>query len=132
MPTAVIDRINVLARDQPQLVVFLDREKSEITDSEIEYTPRETLLEVPGVIRDASQIPGVDMTVDMALEVEGNMPDLGTMPNQQAPSLVYTASDMANEINFELAKMVEEVTDTAAPEQSHNQQMIHNQLQRAP
>ena len=42
MPTVVIDCVNELARNQPQLAIFLDCNKSEITDGEIKYTPLET------------------------------------------------------------------------------------------
>ena len=66
MPEAVISRVNTLAADQPHLLTFYDRHKCEIGDADDAPTYPEPAAdyEMPGVIGDNLQIPGVDMDTD--------------------------------------------------------------------
>ncbi len=71
MTQMVIDKVNAMAADQPHLLTFLDRNGMEITDEDDELleTP-ETPHEIPGVIRDAAQITGVDKDAALGEAVE--------------------------------------------------------------
>ena len=68
MPEAVISRVNTLAADQPHLLTFYDRHKCEISDvDDFPAYPEPTkTYEMPGVIGDNVQIPGVEMDTDDA------------------------------------------------------------------
>jgi hypothetical protein len=62
MPQSVIDRVNSMAADQPRIITFLDKHGMEIgveTEPDV-INPPETVYEIPGVVGDIAQIPGVD------------------------------------------------------------------------
>jgi hypothetical protein len=63
MPQSVIDRVNTLAGDQPQLLTFTDRHGNAIGDADVSPQP-EISHKIPGVVEDAVAIPGVDMAVE--------------------------------------------------------------------
>ncbi len=56
MPSPVIDRVNQMAKDQPPLLVFTDKHGNEID-------PADTPQEIPGVITDTYEIPGVETEI---------------------------------------------------------------------
>ncbi len=64
MPEAVISWVNALAADQPQLLTFYDRNKTEISDVDnaaaFPEPTNTTDYKIPGVIGDDAQIPGVE------------------------------------------------------------------------
>jgi len=92
MPQSVIDRVNSIAADQPRIITFLDKHGMEIgveTEPDV-INPAETVYELPGVVGDISQIPGVDTASaieDTAVEdcnkneTDGKMNDLINMPD---------------------------------------------------
>jgi hypothetical protein len=91
MPQSVIDRVNSMAADQPRIITFLDKHGMEI-DVEKEpdvINPPETVYEIPGVVGDFAQIPGVDTAsaikdtavVEDSNETDGKMNDLTNMPD---------------------------------------------------
>ena len=65
-PQAVIDKVNSLARDQPSLITFTDRQGNEIgSNDDDNIIPPElnlqTSYKIPGVVADIAPITGVDM-----------------------------------------------------------------------
>ncbi len=95
MPQSVIDRVNAMAADQPKLITFLDKHGMEIGDAEETINPPESPHEIPGVVGDIAQIPGVDTAIAIedtpAIEennnTDGKMNDLINMPEQVDPPL---------------------------------------------
>ena len=105
MPQSVIDRVNAMASDQPRLITFVDKHGikiGDIGDDTDTINPPETQYEIPGVMGDITQIPGVDTAnaiedtaVDDDNEVtEAKMNDLINIPEQKEPPLV---EDSGNE-----------------------------------
>ena len=95
MPQSVIDRVNAMAKDQPQLITFMDKHGMQFGDDTELITPPETPHEIPGVVGDIAQIPGVDMAIaieDTAVEetkeTNGKMNDLINMPETVDAPLV--------------------------------------------
>ena len=63
MPTGVIERVHMIARDQPSLLTFTDLQGHEIGDTDPIFHHPSTMhdeVDIPGVIRDAVDILGVD------------------------------------------------------------------------
>ena len=64
MTETVIERVNKLAEDQPNLSVFYDRNGNEIGDADAGVDGEDDAdaveYEIPGVVGDDNQIPGVD------------------------------------------------------------------------
>ncbi len=124
MPQAVIDRVNTMAKDQPQLLTFLDRNGEEITDDTDIITPAETHHEIPGVVGDAVQIPGVDTEIaieDTAVEHVDNIienktkNDLNNIPEPVAdeqPPTEFETADTNDQPDFGASDMVETPTTT--------------------
>ena len=78
MPQPVINRVNEFAANQPRLLTFTDRYGNEIGDAEFE-PHSEVSHEIPGVVADAVEIPGVDAAVEnKPSEYDHN--DMLTMP----------------------------------------------------
>ena len=102
MPQSVIDRVNAMAVDQPKLITFLDKHGMEIGDAEEPIHPPETPYEIPGVVRNIAQIPGVDTAIpieDTAVEenydMDGKMNDLINMPKQVDPRRIDEGGNFA-------------------------------------
>ncbi len=67
MLNTVIMRINKLGEGQPKLLIFHDRGGHEIGDMDKNVLPKmgqEVNFDIPGVIGDLLEIPGVDMGCD--------------------------------------------------------------------
>ena len=68
MTETVIERVNKLAEDQPNLLVFYDRNGNEIGDADAGVDGEDDAdaveYEIPGVVGDDNQIQGVDMAND--------------------------------------------------------------------
>jgi hypothetical protein len=80
MPQSVIDRVNSMAADQPRIITFFDKHGMEIgVENEPDViNPPETVYEIPGVVGDIAQIPGVDTASaieDTAVEEDSNEND---------------------------------------------------------
>jgi hypothetical protein len=63
MPENVITRINELAADQPHLLVFTDKHGNDIDQIPDDALNIATPHEIPGVIADAYEIPGVELEI---------------------------------------------------------------------
>jgi hypothetical protein len=123
MPQSVIDRVNTMAKDQPRLLTFLDRNGDEIADNTDIGTNSETAHEIPGVVGDAAQIPGVDMEInieDTAVEHVENIVesekrnDLNNIPEpvvKQLPTEHQTA-DTNDQPDFRVTSTPDEVPIT--------------------
>jgi hypothetical protein len=80
-PASVINCVNELAADQPHLLTFTDCDGNKFTDNDVEENMTKTPHEIPGVIGDTAQIPGVEMEVkDMEVNEELEMNDPTTTP----------------------------------------------------
>ena len=92
MTQSVIDRVNSMAADQPRLLTFLDRTGSEIADdNEPETIQQEITHEIPGVIGNDVQIPGVDAEVmeeTKEIETENDLPNNPTQQTITPPSII--------------------------------------------
>jgi len=103
-PQSVINRVNELAADQPRLITFADRHGNDIADDgDVEINPPETPHEIPGVIGDAAQIPGVEMEMEAEqTNDEKNINDPTTTPipppiaEDAAEHLIETNDDGPN------------------------------------
>ena len=82
MPQPVITRVNQLAADQPSLLTFTDRHGNEIGDADFISQP-EVSYEIPGVVADAVEIPGVD-TADETKPTKYDPNDMLTTPAEPA------------------------------------------------
>jgi hypothetical protein len=105
MPQSVIDRVNTMAADQPRLITFLDKHGMEIgVEPEPDVmNPLETVYELPGVVGDIAQIPGVDTAsaiedtaVEESNKTDGKMNDLINMPDTHGdpPMMDESANDL--------------------------------------
>ena len=85
MPSNVIDRVNDMAKDQPRLLTFADRDGNEILDDTLDAVEsQETPHEIPGVLGDVTAIPGVDTANDMEIGIQ---PDNKNDPDNTPPPL---------------------------------------------
>jgi len=114
MPQSVIDRVNFMAADQPRIITFLDKHGMEIgveTEPDV-INPAETVYELPGVVGDISQIPGVDTASaieDTAVEdcnkneTDGKMNDRINLPDthRDPPIVDDRGNDIGNDLNPE-------------------------------
>ena len=91
MPQPVITRVNELAADQPSLLTFTDRHGNEIGDAEFISQP-EVSHEIPGVVADAVEIPGVDAAVETK-PTEYDPNDMLTTPAE--PALIESTDEQA-------------------------------------
>jgi len=100
MPEAVISRVNTLAADQPHLLTFYDRHKCEIgdVDDAPDYLEPMQNYEMPGVIGDNTQIPGVDMDTDELVEAptETNQSIMPSSTNDPEPTLIEMPTEAAD------------------------------------
>jgi hypothetical protein len=104
--------VNSIAADQPRIITFLDKHGMEI-DVEKEpdvINPPETVYEIPGVVGDFAQIPGVDTAsaikdtaVEESNETDGKMNDLINMPDTHGdpPIVDDSGTDPGNYLNPE-------------------------------
>jgi hypothetical protein len=111
MPQSVIDRVNSMAADQPRIITFLDKHRMEIgVEKEPDViNPPETVYELPGVVGDIAQIPGVDTASaieDTAVKedsnkTDGKMNDLINMPDTHGdpPIVDDSGTDPGNYLN---------------------------------
>jgi hypothetical protein len=113
MPKTVIDKVNSMAADQPRIITFLNKHGMEIgvaTEPDV-INPPETVYELPGVVGDIAQIPGVDTASaieDTAVEdsnenSDGRMNDLINMPDTHGDSPIVDdrGNDLGNDLNPE-------------------------------
>ena len=84
MPSNVIDRINDMAKDQPHLLTFADRDGNAVPeDVSVVNEPQETPQEIPGVLGDVTAIPGVDTANDIEIGIQpDDNNDLDNTPMQ--------------------------------------------------
>jgi hypothetical protein len=106
MPQSVIDRVNSMAVDQPRIRTFLDKHGIEIGGNPERdvINPPETVYELPGVIGDIAQIPGVDTAsaiedtavAEESNETDGKMNDPINMPytHKDPPIVDYRGNDL--------------------------------------
>lgn len=97
MPQSVINHVHDMARDQPKMLTLTDKHGMEIGDDKDVITPPDIPVEIPGVVRDTAQIPGVD-TAEIGVEgdaeigVKGDEEptklDQGTMPEPTDPPII--------------------------------------------
>jgi hypothetical protein len=100
MPDTVIVRINTLGKGQPKLLVFHDRSNREIGDVDENTGPiKEDRVDfdIPGVIGDSVEIPGVDMgSDDVTHEFENDLvltpPQDESLDFLQSPTIKPTAN----------------------------------------
>jgi hypothetical protein len=96
MPTAVIDKINSLAADQPTLITFTDKQGNEIKEDKDVITPPQTEYEIPGVVPDIAETTGVDVE-DVELGNHDTAPDQmdgpGNVTEPTEPPLFEHAQD---------------------------------------
>jgi hypothetical protein len=90
MPSNVIDRVNQMAKDQPQLLVFTDKHGNEIDPLEETEPSADTPQEIPGVITDTYEIPGVD--TEIKATADDTLTDEDTPIEQQKTNLNSTQS----------------------------------------
>ena len=109
-----------MAKDRPQLITFLDKHGIQIGDETELITPPETPHEIPGVVGDVAQIPGVDTAIaieDTAVEenneTDGKMNDLINMPDTVNTPLV---EDSGNEFEPTLDEPTSPIIPAMAPE----------------
>ncbi len=98
MPQPVITRVNELAADQPSLLTFTDRHGNEIGDADFISQP-DVSHEIPGVVADAVEIPGVDAALETkTTEYDHN--DMLTTPaeNQRLLSLRMNKLQLSSQL----------------------------------
>ena len=104
MPSTVIDRVNDMAKDQPRLLTFADRDGNEILSDGYEEELTTPPHEIPGVIGDVTTIPGVDIGIEPE-DIETSKNDLGNTPTTNEPII---EQDVKGDVpEFEPTKDVE-------------------------
>ena len=91
VPQPVITRVNELAADQPSLMTFTDCHGNEIGDA-VYISQPEVSHEIPGVVADAVEIPGVDAAVETK-PTEYDPNDMLTTPTE--PALIEPTDEQA-------------------------------------
>ena len=134
MPQSVIDRINAMAADQPRLITFMDKHGIEIGDDTDTINPPEIQYEIPGVIGDIAQIPGVDTAKtiedtavdDYNVETVEKMNDLVNIPEDLEESpLVEEGEDIFDSASNQI------MDDTMDERMQHNSLLLHHQNRTA-
>ncbi len=86
MPSTMIGRINDMAKDQPRLLMFADRDGNKILSGNDPDKHPAPPHKIPGVIGDIAVIPGADTEIGIKPEeIEPNKNDLGNMPTTTKP-----------------------------------------------